>query len=29
VLKVFEYCILNHFGDILYLADNQFGFKKV
>ena len=29
VLKVFEYCILNHYGDILYSADNQFGFKKV
>ena len=28
VLKVFEYCILNHYGDILYSADNQFGFKK-
>ena len=28
MLKVFEYCILNHFGDILYSADNQFGFKK-
>ena len=29
VLKVFEYCILNNYGDILYSADNQFGFKKV
>ena len=29
VLKGFEYCILNHYGDILYSADNQFGFKKV
>jgi len=29
VLKVFEYCILFHYGDILYSADNQFGFKKV
>ena len=28
-LKVFEYCILNQYGDILYSADNQFGFKKV
>ena len=25
---VFEYCILNRYGDILYSADNQFGFKK-
>ena len=28
VLKVFEYCILKHYGDILYSADNKFGFKK-
>jgi len=28
VLKVFEYCILNHYGDIIYSADNEFGFKK-
>jgi len=27
-LKVFEYCILNHYSNILYSADNQFGFKK-
>ena len=29
VLKVFEYCFLNHHGDILYSADNQFDFKEV
>ena len=28
MLKVFEYCILNHYGDILYSADNQFWLQK-
>ena len=26
--KVFEYCILNRFGEFFSTADNQFGFKK-
>jgi len=26
--KVFEYCILNRFGEFLSTSDNQFGFKK-
>ena len=28
VSKVFEYCLLENYGDLLNSADNQFGFKK-